>query len=108
MSRPIQFFGTALQEEMIVCFRCRVVDGNRPLAQLLSAHAIGAEGLGFESQAGQIGTASPTARHRCDVSSELCSPGAKVRRWAPPLVTRFYAILRVLYNEDLIFEWLIV
>ena len=23
---------------------------------------------------------SPTARHRCDVSSELCCPGAKPRR----------------------------
>ena len=27
------------------------------------------------------------ARHHCDVSSELCSPGAKPRSWAPPLVT---------------------
>ena len=25
-------------------------------------------------------TVSPTARHRCDVSSELCCPGAKPRR----------------------------
>ena len=31
----------------------------------------------------------PTARHRCDVSSELCSSGTKPGRWAPPLVTRF-------------------
>ena len=44
---------------------------------------------------GQIGTVSPTARLRCDVSSELCSPGAKPRRWAPPLVTRFGVIPRV-------------
>ena len=28
---------------------------NRPLAQLLSAHAIAAGGLGFDSRAGQIG-----------------------------------------------------
>ena len=35
---------------------------------------IGAGGLGFDSRAGQIGTVSPTARHRCDVSSELCNP----------------------------------
>ena len=27
--------------------------------------------------------ASPKARHRCDVSSKLCCPGAKPRRWAP-------------------------
>ena len=31
-------------------------------------------------------TMSPTACHRCDVSSELCCPGAKPRRWTPPLV----------------------
>ena len=33
--------------------------------------AIGAGGLGFDSRADQIAPASPTARHRCDVSSEL-------------------------------------
>ena len=67
----------------------------RLLAQLLSAHAFGAGGLGFKSPVGQIGSASPTARHRCDVSSELCSPGAKPRRWASPLVTRFGVLPRV-------------
>ena len=47
---------------------------------------------------------APTARHRCDVSSELCSPGAKPQRWAPPLVTRFGVIpVPRVYNEDLIF-----
>ena len=35
---------------------------NRPLAQLLSAHAIGAEGLRFKSRVGLVGTVSPTAR----------------------------------------------
>ena len=38
------------------------------------------EGLGFDSRAGQIGTVSPAARHRCNVFSELCCPGAKPRR----------------------------
>ena len=56
-------------------------NSDRPLAQLLSAHAIGTGGLRFDSGAGQISTVSPMARHRCDVSSELCSPGAKSRRW---------------------------
>ena len=56
---------------------------------------IGAGGLGFDSRAGQIDTVSPTTRHRCDVSSELCCPGAKPRRWAPQLVTRFGVIRRV-------------
>ena len=60
-----------------------------------SRTAIGGEGLGFNSRIGQIGTVSLTTRHRCDVSSELCSPGAKPRRWAPQLVTRFGVISRV-------------
>ena len=37
------------------------------LAQLSSAHASGAEGLGFDSLPGQIGTVSPAVRRRCDV-----------------------------------------
>ena len=45
---------------------------------------------------------SPTARHRCEVSSGLCCSGAKLGRWAPPLVIRFGVIPRV--NEDLIFD----
>ena len=56
-----------------------VVETDRSLAQLLSAHAIGAGGSGFKSRDGQIGLVSPMARHRCDVSSEMCSPGAKPR-----------------------------
>ena len=40
----------------------------RPFAQLLSAQAIRAEGLGFDSRAGQIDTVSPTTCHRCDDS----------------------------------------
>ena len=67
----------------------------RPLGQLPSQHAIGAGGLGFKSRVGPIGTVSPTARHRYDVSLELCSPGVKPRRWAPQLVTRFGVIRRV-------------
>ena len=40
-------------------------------------------------------TVSPTARHRCDVSLEMCCPGAKSRRWASPLVTAFGVLSRV-------------
>ena len=32
---------------------------------------------------------SPAARYRSDVSSEMCCPGAKPRRWTLPLVARF-------------------
>ena len=41
---------------------------------------------GFDSQAGQIGAVLPKARHRCNVTSELCSPGTKLRRWARHLL----------------------
>ena len=40
-------------------------------------------------------TVSLTARHRCDVSLELCSPGAKLSRWAAPLNSCFGVIPRV-------------
>ena len=40
----------------------------RPLAQLPTAKAVEAEGLGSDSLAGRIGTVLPSARHRCDVS----------------------------------------
>ena len=48
-----------------------------------------AGGLGFDSRALKSNTVSSTARHRCDVSLELCCPGAMPGRWTPPLVTRF-------------------
>ena len=69
---------------------------SRPLAQLLSAHGIGERGVGFDSRNGQIGTVSPAVRHRCDAFLELCSPSAKLRRWAALLVTRFGIIPRIL------------
>ena len=68
---------------------------DRPLAQLISEYDIGAGGLRFEYQVGQIGTVLSTARHRCDVFSELRCPGARLRRWVLPLVTRFGVIPRV-------------
>ena len=41
--------------------------------------AVGVGGLGFDSRYGEIGHLSPTARYRCDVSSELCWSDAKPR-----------------------------
>ena len=43
--------------------------------------AIGAGGLGSIPGTMKSDTVSPTARHRCDVSSELCCPGANPRKW---------------------------
>ena len=66
-----------------------------PVDGVVNDTANGAVGLAFDSQACQIGSVSPTTRHRCDVSSELCCPGAKSRRWIPALVTRFGVMPRV-------------
>ena len=88
-------YGTPYLDEYPFSFMKKHTIAYRPLAQLLNACAIGAGGLEFNARAGQIGTVSPTARHRFDVSSELCSPGAKPRRWAPPFVTRLGIIPRV-------------
>ena len=66
--------------------------------------ASGAGSHGFDSRPGQIGTVLPTACHRCDVSSKMCCPDVKPRRWSPPLVTRFVITRRVLVNEDLILK----
>ena len=52
----------------------------RPVGTVVKDIDIGAEGLTFDSRVGQIDTVSPTARHRCDISSELCCPDAKSRR----------------------------
>ena len=41
-----------------------------------------AGGLRFDSRLVKSDTVSPTASHRCDVSTELCFPGAQPTRWA--------------------------
>ena len=62
---------------------------------LLKDISIGAGGPGIRLRPDQISRVSPTARHRCDVSLELYCPGAKPRRWIPPLVTHFRVKTRV-------------
>ena len=65
-------------------------------------HCVDLTGPGIEPQTSRTDSVrlateltTPTTRHRCGVSSELCSPGARPRRWAPQLVTRFGVIRRV-------------
>ena len=55
-------------------------------------HIIGVGDLGFDSRLIKSDIASLTTRHRCDVSLEVSCPGAKSRRCAPLLVTRFGVI----------------
>ena len=49
----------------------------RPVGAFGKDIAFGARGVGFNFRAGQIGRSV----HRLDVSSELCCPGVKPRRW---------------------------
>ena len=73
---------------------------------MVHASHSGQEVWGLIPRPVKSGTASPTARHRCDIPSELCFPGAKPRRWTPPLVTS-YSVYRK-YDDDLIyFYWLL-
>ena len=53
----------------------------------VGAVVIGAEGSGFVSRSIKSDTVLPSARHRCDVSSELYCPRAMSRRWAPLLAS---------------------
>ena len=66
-------------------FTCRLA---QLLSTLLSLQKV------WDSIPGSVksDSVSPTVRHRCNVSSELCCPSAKPQRWAPPLVTRFGVI----------------
>ena len=64
----------------------------RIIGFLVKDIAFEAEGLEFDSRAGQI---RQCCRVRCEVYQELCCADAKPRRYAPPLVTRFGVISRV-------------
>ena len=59
---------------------------------MIKGSANGAGDLGFDSRAGQIEHSVESARHRCDVPSELCYSGDKLWIWAPPPVTCFGVI----------------
>ena len=63
-------------------------DFHQPVRSVAKDIAIVAGGLGIHSRAGQIGHTVANG-WECDVYSELCCPGAKLRRWIPPIVTRF-------------------
>ena len=67
-----------------------------PVSSVVPHLAIGGRDRGFDSyRPVKSDAVSSTARLRCNVSSELCCPGAKPRRWAPPLVVRFGEISSV-------------
>ena len=52
---------------------------------------VNAGGLGFDSQVGQIGHSVVNGSPPLQRFFELCCPGAKLRRWIPPLVIHFGA-----------------
>jgi len=49
--------------------------------------------MGFKSRADQISHTLPTTRHRCNL--DCVSPGAKPRRWKPPIRDTRKGIKRV-------------
>ena len=64
-------------------------------ASLLNASLSVREVWGSISELDKVNTVSPTARHRCDLFSELCCTGADLWRRISSLVARFAVIQRV-------------
>ena len=85
-----------------LCFILYFLNLNRYFDQLVGRVAndttIGAGGYGSISRPVKLDTVLPPLQYRL----EWCCPGAKPRRWTPPLVTRFLIIGYCKYNEDLI------
>ena len=66
---------------------------NRPLSSVVKTSLPVRDVRGSIRGSVKSNTESPKALHRCDVSSDLCCPGAKLQRWAEgSLVTRFGVI----------------
>ena len=53
----------------------------QPVGFVVTDIANGAGGRGTILGPVESDSGPPSARHHCDVSSELCYPGAKLRRW---------------------------
>ena len=58
-----------------------------PDVALVQDIATGAVSLGFDSRASETGHSIVNACYLCDVSSELCCPGAKPLKWARIMTT---------------------
>ena len=72
-----------------------------PGGVVLKDIALSAEVLGSLLKPVKSDALLPTARYRCDVSSELCCPSAKSRRWIPLLITRCAVVARVFVQQFL-------
>ena len=66
-------------EQLELIFKNTCSTAYRSLAQVVTRTRYRYGRSRFDSRADQIGTVSPTARHRCDVSLEMRSSGAKLR-----------------------------
>ena len=84
-----------------VCGGCERVLTIAPARQRsVNDIAIVARGLGLILGPVKLDKVSPTARHRCHLSSELCCPDAEQWRWTSPFVKRFGVIPRVWCGFD--------
>ena len=78
-----------------LCPRLSIFDENWSVGEVVKNITIGARGLGFDSQAGQIGHSVANGSPPFDISSERCCPSARSRIWAPQFVTQFGIIPQV-------------
>ena len=91
MSKWGLFFKVSSAKNLAVCeqVNCR---GNTPFGAAVTYLAIGVDGLGFDSRAGQV---DYCCQRLTTALQFRCWPCAKPRRWAPPFATRFGVIPRV-------------
>ena len=61
---------------------------HRPDSVMVTDIAMGANGVGFDYRASQIGQTEPNVSPPLRCFFELCCSSAKLRRWTPPLVIR--------------------
>ena len=89
-------FMQVLCRPIITVFSNWLLRVDRPLAQSLSArYRCGRSGVRFPGRSNRHSVANDSPPLRRFFGAVLCCPGAKPRRWAPQLVTRFGVIRRV-------------
>ena len=67
----------------VFCLCCALISWHWPVCSVQRI-AIGVGGLASILRPVKSDTVSSTAHNRCDISLELCCPGAQPRRWVPP------------------------
>ena len=74
------------------CEQIAIISLHLPVGLVVKHVPVGVGGLGFDSRPNQI---EHCRQWLVTAAMFLCCPGAKSRRWIPPLVLRFVVISRV-------------